>query len=97
MNYKIVKLDHRYAGNDNFDYRIEFPRGSWRFSNYSAMRDWLWENYGPSSERELYDLIYDRTLAMPKWAWHYNTKDNKPLLYVFDDATLAHLQLKWTT
>lgn len=112
MNYKIVKIDGRYAGHEYFKYRVEFPRGisqvsAWRYHHYQELRDWLWENHGASCERDLYCTLYyspwvegedmDPPRNGPKWAWHYDTTDNQPLLYVADDATLAHLQLKWGT
>lgn len=112
MHFKIVKIDRRFRGSDNFDYRLEFvtytasqyrsPHD--RFANYQLMREWFWENYGPSSERDTYGTIYmpviesSKSVARkpPKWAWHYDTTDNEPFIYVADDATLAHLQLKWS-
>jgi hypothetical protein len=106
MKFKITKLDGRYNGFEIFDYRLEFPYGSpggprQRFYNYQEIRNWMWDNYGPSCERDLYTTLNPRSepryAQRSKWAWHYNITENAPYIFVADDATLAHLQLKWST
>lgn len=100
MKYKIVRLDSRYAGNSWFNYRLEFTDiGDQKFKHFQELRNWLWETFGPSYERDLVFILRDRTngyFVYPKWVWHYTTKENKPYIYVADDATLAHLQLRWS-
>lgn len=106
MLFNIINLDWRYRGKDNFDYRLEFLLRQFtvtsivKFQNYQIMREWLWENYGPSCERDLYNQIYHGTeqtkfAKRPNWAWHYDTTDNQPFIYIADQETLSHIQLKW--
>jgi hypothetical protein len=33
----------------------------------------------------------------PRWAWFVDQKNNIPYIYIVDDETLSHLQLKWTS
>ena len=111
MLFNIVHLDRRYRAKSNFDFRLEFPlfiRGQFavtnmgKFQNYQIMREWMWENYGPSCERDLYNEIYQisgnqtKFTKWPKWAWHYDTTDNQPFIYIADKEMLSHIQLKWT-
>lgn len=99
MKFKIVNLDKRYAGWHYFQYRLKFTRfGDEKFLDYKILRDWLWETFGPSFERDLAYKFIENELGIqrPAWAWHYDTTDNVPYIYVADQATLTHLQLKWS-
>jgi hypothetical protein len=31
----------------------------------------------------------------PKWAWFVDQKNNIPYIYIVNDETLSHIQLKW--
>lgn len=69
------------------------------------MLEWFWESFGPGCERDAYKHIAfkenrvtripERQENAPRWAWYYDSKERIPYIYVTDQATLAHLQLKW--
>jgi hypothetical protein len=76
-----------------------------RAKQHQQMLEWLWENYGPGCERDYWKFMSftDETTTSlearkngPRWAWFVDQKNNIPYIYVVDDTTLAHIQLKWS-
>ncbi len=71
------------------------------------MLEWCWEAFGPGCERDFYKFvafkentkpgynIAERKENAPRWAWYYDPKQFSPYIYVTNDDTLAHIQLKW--
>jgi hypothetical protein len=85
----IVKLNRNYKGYGVFTHRVEFYGSvDYRVRQWIGVRNWLWQNFGPSAEQELArPEFFDGT--QPVWAWD----SEKSSVYLKDDA-LMMFQLK---
>lgn len=98
--FSIVKLDKRHSGNQLFNYRIEF-NGDYRsrHENYCLIRQWCWNTFGPSLERDLY-LKYSTSvfgnIMEPVWCFHYDHGFDRALVYLKGDKETTLLLLKWS-
>jgi len=82
---KIGKLDKRHNGYDRFKYFASFS--STNLYKFVEVRNWCWQNWGPSSELDITGL------GDQKWAWihgQYNTR-----IYLATDAEYQWFVLKW--
>lgn len=96
---QIQKLDHRFAGHKHFKYRI-----SWRtvkherIVNFIELRNWCWETFGPSNERDIIIYLADKDEGFVRcWSWHIE-KDSvryTPFIYLATDQEYALFKLKW--
>lgn len=69
----VKKLDRRYDGWQYFSHRVEFygwqgDAGKTRHKQWIRARNWLWKQFGPSSEQALARAEYFDG-EQPKWAW----------------------------
>lgn len=87
---KIQKLDKRFAGYLDFQYRVTFVGyREARVSKFLEVREWCWTNWGPGCER---NFCLARALPV-YWGWH--TEDYNEYIYLKDNALLTHFQLTW--
>ena len=81
----LQRLDRRYDGHDRFTHRIQFCRVGndikGQISAWVRSRNWLWANYGPSSELYMARSEYFDG-QQPKWAWDAD----KSAIYLREDA-----------
>ncbi len=64
---KVVKLTRQYNGYGYFTHRVEFY-GPMRVKQWIRVRNWLWAQFGASSEQDLARADnFDG--EKPKWAW----------------------------
>ena len=102
MSIKIVQLDARFAGHGQFKYLVEstsnyktgYPLGY--LDNIKVAhewRNWCWETFGPSIEREWIVNEKFRDYAY-KWCWHNGPRDCK--IYLLGDDELAWFNLRWS-
>lgn len=99
-NISIEKLDGRFVGHQYFKYRIYFSSvgKTNRFLQFVDIRNWLWDTYGSSSERDiiLYLEDFKNTAFNKKWAWHVDDKSRDNVyIYLASDEELALFKLKW--
>jgi hypothetical protein len=98
-NFKVIKLDGRHSGHDNFDYVIDFNVGagiSWanRTANFLDGRIWFWNTFGPGVE-----LVISKNFQFAvdnyNWAWTYSTEstNRRVKIFVKDETTLSHFLL----
>ena len=87
---RVVKLTRTYNGYGYFSHRVEFTGGqhSLRIKQWIRVRNWLWEQFGPSAEQALaradnFDGV------KPKWAWD----SEKSAVYLEQEA-FTMFQLK---
>ena len=80
---RIVKLNRNYNGYYHFSHRIEFwgPNKDRRIWQWIQIRNWLWQNFGPSAEQEL-ARPENFGGVQPKWAWD----TEKSAIYLRDEA-----------
>jgi len=88
----LEKLDGRHALSDSFSHRVKW-RGTDHAKDFINARNWLWENYGPGVERDLYWLQqfpeYD---IDPKWVWYV---DDRTYFLYLKDGLVTHFSLKY--
>lgn len=88
---KIQKLDKRFAGYLDFQYRVNFVGYRQdRISNFLKIREWCWTNWGPGCERNFCEESIHKPVP---WAWH--NEGYNDYIYLKDDALLTHFQLTW--
>ena len=85
---KLKKLDARMNGYGNFKYVVKFRK---RFDSdrFIAIRNWCWEQWGPSCELELWSEAIN-----PVWAWAVTEFDVK--IYIDSDKEASWYTLKWS-
>jgi hypothetical protein len=79
---KVQRLNRSYNGHDRYTHRIEFYGGGSQLNQmrYVRVRNWLWEQFGPSAELNLArDWIFG---AVPKWAWDAD----KSCIYITEES-----------
>lgn len=61
---------------------------------FTEVREWMWETYGPSCEREYYmQLAGNGYNVNPAWCWHSDYGERK--IFMVDDKTRDWFTLKW--
>ena len=94
MQIKIEPLDRRHSGNLRFSHRV-WIYGEDRIENFNTIRNWCWEVWGPSCERDdAIKLFHAKNpLHNPQWAWYTDAFER--YIYLVDDQALAFFKLKW--
>ena len=94
MALKLETLDGRHSGNYYFKYRV-WVHGTDRVRDFIQIRNWCWEVWGPSCERDDHILSYNNSTVVnnPHWAWHVYERSR--YIYLIDDQALAFFKLKW--
>ena len=94
MALNLEKLDGRHSGNYYFKYRV-WVHGTDRVRDFIQIRNWCWEVWGPSCERDDHILSYNNSTVVnnPHWAWHVYERSR--YIYLIDDQALAFFKLKW--
>ncbi len=105
MYYKINKLNKRFTWYQHFSHRVEFARHysdrqlHERINNFIMLRQWCWDNFGPSVETMYWEQLKvtdQAELANDKWAWYVNTHDGyRTFLYFADETALSFFKLNW--
>ena len=81
----IVKLNRNYNGYGYFSHRVEFYGGPQvRIKQWIKVRNWLWQQFGPSAEQALARPDYFDG-EQPKWAWD----SDKSAIYLREEAFTA--------
>jgi len=94
MALKLETLDGRHSGSWFFKYRV-WVHGPDRVRDFIQIRNWCWEVWGPSCEREDHILSYNDPAIENNlhWAWH--TYERSRYIYLVNDQALAFFKLKW--
>lgn len=87
---RVVKLTRQYSGHGFFSHRIEFygRDREMRLRQWIRIRNWLWQQFGPSAEQEFAREGYFDG-QQPKWAWD----SEKSAIYLKEEA-LVLFQLR---
>ena len=94
MALQLETLDGRHSGNIFFKYRV-WVYGPDRIRDFINVRNWCWEVWGSSCEREDYMMSYSDqdVVTNSQWAWH--KVDRSRYIYLVNDQALAFFKLKW--
>jgi hypothetical protein len=96
---EIRKTDKRHTGHEYFGYVLEIKSNlgkfdrQLRFSEFNEVRNWVWETYGPSCEREHWLNMNTRFPVNPHWCWH--TEFNELKIYFSTDKEANWAKLRW--
>lgn len=97
---QIHQLDSRYTGHRHFKHRVKVL-GDYvqRYQHYIKIRNWCWNTWGPSQERDIYLELaaQDKSLSI-QWAWHterHNQRFSDNYIYLATDTELSVFYLKW--
>ena len=88
MKYKVTKLDRRMNGYGFYKYHISPVSRDYYDcrEDLSAVRNWCWETYGPSTE-------LGWSLNRNVWCWDTEYKYKR--IYLASDAELTLFTLKF--
>ena len=99
MKFKLEKLDGRHKGSSLFTHRavVQGSKKLEKYKDFLKLRQWCWETWGPSCEREIYiplalNNIDDRPYG---WAWHYGDNYTECYIYLSGSKQLELFSLKW--
>ena len=80
----LVKLNRNYKGYGVFTHRVEFYGSQqYRVRQWIGVRNWLWQNFGPSAEQELARPDFFNG-TQPVWAWD----TEKSSIYLKEEALM---------
>ena len=97
---EITLLDSRFKGSKHFTYRSKiFGDYSKRYPQFIEIRNWCWDTWGFSCERDILIKLADKgeNFIRP-WAWHceYSTRGYfDTYIYLATDQELSLFKLKW--
>ena len=84
---RLRTIDRRMNGYGQFKYFVEL-RKEYDRSAFIAIRNWCWEQWGPSCELEFYEEEVN-----PHWAW--NVTEFRTRIYIASDKEASWFMLKW--
>lgn len=85
---KVKKLDKRMSGYGDFTRFVEFTGKE--FARFIEVRNWCWEQWGPSCEYDFWCRIGNRN---PAWCWL--TDEWRTRIYFASDKEAQWYHLKW--
>lgn len=103
MDYKIIKMDRRFTGHQDFGYIVDIKGKGSSFVKaieFQYLRNWLTASYGPSAEYDIWCKLQavpltstgeKLNLAVDTWAWDIGPNRYRILLQ--DDVMLTHFIL----
>jgi len=92
----LTKLDYRHNGKSMFDYRVQILGDrQQRFRNYSNIRQWCWETFGPSNELDIAISLRPTDGQPTAWAFQFGKEFQDNYIYLRSDKELALFKLKW--
>ncbi len=84
---RLKKLDRRMNGYGNFKYATKFRRRADQ-DKFIEIRNWCWEQWGPSCELEFWNEQRN-----PAWAWAMTEFETK--IYVASEKEASWFTLRW--
>jgi len=96
MKLSLEKLDGRHKGLNRLKYRVLVNGAKpTKFQDFCQVRQWCWETWGPSCEREIFLSLGQDNVGSVEWAWHYDEKFNYCYIYLAGPKQLELFTLKW--
>ena len=99
---EIRKTDKRHTGHQYFSHVLEIKSNPGKFDRAARMeelnrvREWAWQTWGPSCDREHWLLMSsgNRFPVNQHWCWH--TEFNELKIYLATDKEVTWAKLKWS-
>jgi hypothetical protein len=100
MNASLIyqTLDSRFTGHKHFKFRVLITGPTQeRYLKFVELRDWCWDTFGRSHERDVLIYLADKDDAfVRKWAWHFVTEGRKEFaIYFAGEEEYTLFKLKW--
>jgi len=95
MSLRLETLDGRHSGKIFFKYRVWVYGGADGIRDFIQIRNWCWEVWGPSCERDDHILSYKDPEVDTNKHWAWLTDGNYRYVYLTNDQALAFFKLKW--
>lgn len=96
MTLSLEKLDGRHKGLNRLKYRILIHGTTTdRFQTFLQIRQWCWDTWGPSCEREIFLPLANNNPGSNDWAWHFEEKFQACYIYLSGSKQLELFSLKW--
>ena len=100
MKIKVKKTDKRHSGHDIFLYSVDVEwqgigRRTERLIAFNQVRQWCWETFGPSCEREHWLELdkFKHPVPNERWCWHSDYGNFK--IYLRSEKEANWFKLKW--
>ena len=96
---QISRLDGRYNGHGYFKYfvttvshpQLAYGYRSWVKLDHITLREWCWQQWGPSCEWDMYRIMQYHELHNTDWCW--DADDYKLRILLADDMQATLLSL----
>lgn len=88
---KLTKLDRRMTGYGDFKFMIKLYHNDQDLNKFIDVRNWCWENWGPSCEYFFYKKLENE--KNPAWCWANYEFENR--IYLAGDQEASWFLLKW--
>lgn len=89
MGVKLSKLDRRMNGYGSFKYVAKMNRNGPGTALFKEIRNWCWEQWGPSCELELH-----KDTDNPLYCWKMDEFELR--VYLATDKEASWFHLKWS-
>lgn len=87
---KVKKIDRRMSGHPDFTRCVEFNHRE--FATFVEIRNWCWEQWGPSTELDIWYKIANKN---PAWCWISDQWRTR--IYFAGDKEAQWYHLRWST
>lgn len=93
---KLTKLDRRMTGYGIFKFMVKLHHNVQEINQFIEMRNWCWEQWGPSCEFVFYknNFAEKNPSWNPAWCWANYEFENR--IYLTGDKEGSWFLLKWT-
>ena len=101
MKIEVRKTDKRHLANDRFKYYVDISTADWAerkliMEKFFELRQWCWENWGPSREVTAYSDIEGCWLADQNHAWSWVNDEHRARLYLCGKEEATYFALRWS-
>lgn len=98
MQLEVTELDWRFTGKRHFKYMVR-PYYASRIDHdklFVEMRQWCWEQYGPSCEYRWYkNVSRDHPDFNKRWAWEVHNKGSQCRIFLKNREDVNWMVLRW--
>lgn len=96
MSFNFYKQDRRHQGSRVFGYAVSFSNNDQGIREFTQIRRWCWETFGPSVEIGFYKRLSTWGMEQPQWCWVADEYTELRIRIYFKDSQSYNLALlKW--
>ncbi len=89
---KLTKIDRRMNGYGKFKYLVKFSIYGQSLEKFIDIRNWCWDQWGPSCELDFYGK--ENLEKNPAWCWAVHEFECK--IYLTGEPEASWFLLKWS-